>query len=732
MLKFKPSLIPLTALILLIIAAVLITVFDTTNVAAASIRPAQSGNPIPVLEDEPQEESDVILVIEIAVGLLLIASLVGFITERLRVPYTAGLVLIGLVLALVGQREINVSPQLFLGILIPPLIFEAAFHVKAKDLFRDLAPILSLAIPGVLLTTFLVGGVLYYGTDFSLVTALLFGSLIAATDPVAVVALFRSLGVPRRLQLLLEGESLLNDGTAIVIFNLMLTIAVTGYFNLGESVLNFLIVSGGGIILGLVLGLIISLTISLIDNSLITTTLTTVLAFGSYIVAEQFHVSGVLAVVAAGIVSGNLGPQRMAPTTRILVFNFWEYAAFLSNSFVFLLIGLQIDLNILLTDWKAILWAILAVLVARAASIYGLSWIGAGIPLKYKHVLYWGGLRGAISLALALSLPASLGEQGTLIKSMAFGVVLFTLLVQGITMKPFINRMGIIEKSPAQTEYESLNARAVMARTAYRHLETMHQDGLLSRHVWNILSKPIEDHAESMIDAAATTLHSHPNVESKELESAIQEALQSERAVLRTMLQNGSISDEIFSDLAQEIDSSLTENQADLIQSLQMEELRYIHELITVVIQEKDLDTITSILQPVTHQKFNHGPNTNKSKRYRGFHRTTERCRYNVYTERRKVRGNIIMKMILAIMPTNLSDEVSKALLDDEYRVTKFASTAGILTGGITTLMVGVDSDKVSNCLDIIRDQIPPAEQTDSAHARVTIYVLKLKDFAQV
>ncbi len=605
MLKLKPSLIPLTALLLLMIAAVLIAFIDTTNVSAASNSPIQFSNPLTVLEDEPEQESDVLLVIKIAVGLLLIASLVGFVTERLRIPYTAGLVLIGLVLALVGEREIIVSPQLFLGILIPPLIFEAAFQVKAKDLYKDIAPILILAIPGVLLTTFLVGGVLYWGTDFSLITALLFGSLIAATDPVAVVALFRSLGVPHRLQLLLEGESLFNDGTAIVIFNIMLTIAVTGYFNLGESVLNFFIVSFGGIIIGLLLGLLISLTISVVNNSLITTTLTTVLAFGSYIVAEQFHVSGVLAVVAAGIISGNLGPQRMAPTTRILVFNFWEYAAFLANSFVFLLIGLQIDLNILLTDWKAILWAILAVLVARAASIYGLSWIGSGIPLNYKHVLYWGGLRGAISLALALSLPASLGEQGTLIRSMAFGVVLFTLLIQGITMKPFINRMGLIERNAAQAEYENLNARAVLARTAYHHLETMHQDGLLSRHVWNILSKPIEEHAESLIDAAANTLHSHPNVESKELESAIQEALQSERASLRTMLQNGSISEETFSDLAQEIDSSLTENLTDLIQSLRMKELRVIKDLMTVVIQEKDLDAITSLLQPsgypITH-----------------------------------------------------------------------------------------------------------------------------------
>jgi len=594
------------ALGIMIIASIFIFGFETIDYKSSSgfsgeilSHPLQSSN-----VEEP-EETNIILVIEVAIGLLLIASLVGIVTERLRVPYTAGLVLIGLILALLGQREINVSPELFLGLLVPPLIFEAAFQVKAKDLFQDLAPILSLAIPGVLLTTFLVGGVLFWGSNFSLITALLFGSLIAATDPVAVVALFRSLGVPKRLQLLLEGESLFNDGTAIVVFNLMLTIAVTGYFNLGESIINFLIVSGGGLVIGFVLGLLISLGISIIDNPLIETTFTTVLAFGSYILAEQFHVSGVLAVVAAGIVSGNLGPSRMSPTSRILVFNFWEYAAFLANSFVFLLIGLTIDLSILVTDWNAILWAILAVLVARAASIYGLSWIGAGIPMRYKHVLYWGGLRGAISLALALSLPASLGAQQELIQSMAFGVVLFTLLVQGITMKPFITRMGLIETSKAQTEYESLNARAVLARTSYKQLETMHQDGLLSKHVWDMLADPIKKHTSTLVDAATNMIHSHPDVEIKELESAIQEALKSERAALRTLLLDGTISEDTFAELVQEVDTALTDNHADLIQNIRRHTLADINNLLTIVIQEKDSEKIFNLLEPfgypITH-----------------------------------------------------------------------------------------------------------------------------------
>jgi len=593
---FSKNILLITLLALTVI--ILFVSLDFSIASASDTFPNKLTQPIPAISEEPEEESNIILMIGIVIGLLLISSLVGIVTERLRVPYTAGLVVIGLVLALVGQRDFNVSPEIFLGLLVPPLIFEAAFQVKAQDLFKDITPILSLAVPGVLLTTFLVGGVLYWGTDFSLTTALLFGSLIAATDPIAVISLFRSLGVPHRLQMILEGESLFNDGTAIVLFNMMITVAVTGYFNLGESVLNFIVVSGGGLIIGLVLGLLISLAISTIDNSLIETTLTTVLAFGSYIVAEQFHVSGVLAVVAAGIVSGNLGPRRMAPTTRILVYNFWEYAAFLANSFVFLLIGLQIDLNILITDWKAVLWAILAVLVARAASIYGLSWIGPGIPRRYKHVLYWGGLRGAISLALALSLPASLGEQGTIIKSMAFGVVLFTLLVQGLTMKPFITRMGLIEKSPAQEEYESLNARSVMARSAHKQLESMYKDGMLSRHVWNVLSKPITAHANTLGDAAAKAIRAHPDVETRELDSAIKAVLTSERATLRSLLRDGRISEETFSSLVHEVDSSLMENHSDLVQLLRMRSRKDIEVLMAIVIQDKDISKISSLLEP--------------------------------------------------------------------------------------------------------------------------------------
>src|SRR5512141_382390 len=203
-------------------------------------------------------EIDIVTIEEIIVLLLLIASVIAVLTRRLRIPYTVGLVLIGLALSLLSPTTINISPQIILALLVPPLVFEAAFHLRWEDLRRDFWLILLLAIPGVILTTLMVGGVVAWGTGLSIQAAMVFGALISATDPVSVVALFRTLGVPRRLQVLLEGESLFNDGTAIVMFNLMISIALAGQFSPVSSIRDFITVAGGGVLIGIALGMIFS------------------------------------------------------------------------------------------------------------------------------------------------------------------------------------------------------------------------------------------------------------------------------------------------------------------------------------------------------------------------------------------------------------------------------------------------------------------------------------------
>jgi CPA1 family monovalent cation:H+ antiporter len=502
---------------------------------------------------------NIIFIEEVVVILLLIASIVSIVARRLRLPYTVGLVFIGLLLSLLSPTAIQISPQIILALLVPPLVFEAAFHLNLDHLRRDFWLILLFALPGVILTTLLVGGVVAAGTGLSIQIAMVFGALVSATDPVAVVALFRRLGVPRRLQVLLEGESLFNDGTAIVMFNLMLAIALAGNFNAVESIRDFLTVGGGGVLIGITLGIVFSRSIGRIDDPLVETTLTTVLAYGSYLLAEYFHVSGVLAVVAAGIVNGNAEATGMSATTRVVVFNFWEYAAFIANSFAFLLIGLTIDLSIMLTNWQAILWAILAALVARAVSIYGFSFFSRDIPPKWKHILFWGGLRGAITLALALSLPeeSSLAGARSTLQAMAFGTVLFTLLVQGASTDWLVRRLKLVQRSESQHEYELRHARFVAGRAAYDYLRRITQQGLISEHTWRSLSPLIQQHNDKLVDGIREVMKSDPAVEAEELDTARREALRAQRDALRGLLRDGVISEDSYSTLVGEVDTAL-------------------------------------------------------------------------------------------------------------------------------------------------------------------------------
>ncbi len=549
---------------------------------------------------------NIVVAEEIIIGLLLVASLVAIVVQRFRLPYTVGLVGIGLLFAAIFEPLDNpISSEIILSLLVPPLLFEAAFHLRMEDLRRDLGFILLLAVPGVILTTMVVGGIIYKANiGVGIELALVFGALIAATDPVAVVALFRQLGAPKRIQVMLEGESLFNDGTAIVMFNIMLAIAglsiqgessLSADSGLGLWVTEFLKVVGGGVLTGIVLGMFASQIIGRIDDALVETTLTTVLAFGSYLVGEHLlGVSGVLAVVAAGIVNGSTGPRGMSATTRVVVFNFWEYAAFLANSFIFLLIGLTIDIVDLLNNLPAIGAAILAVLLARALGIYGLSIFNREISAKWKHVIYWGGLRGAIALALVLTISTDDVSQETvnLLRSMAFGVVLFTLLFQGISMPWLVKKLKLVQRSHFQEEYERRHARFVAGRAAYDYLRRMSQQGLISEHTWQRLAPVMERQNDTLVDAIKQVIKSDPAVEAEELDTAHREALRAQRSALTSLLRDGVISEETYSQLVGEVDSALTEQSYNWPELLRMgTSISSVNRLIAAVIQEVDLES---------------------------------------------------------------------------------------------------------------------------------------------
>ena len=390
--------------------------------------------------------------------LMIVAIVVALIARRLRLPYTVGLVASGIGLAFSPiHTGVVLTRNIIFEIILPPLLFEAAMNIRWKDLRQDTLPILTLAIPGTLISAVFVAVASHVLIKWPLQPSLLFGVLIAATDPVAVIAMFKDNGVHGRLRLLVESESLLNDGVAAVLFALVLAWAQAsgqGHMGSARAAGLFGLTVGGGIVSGAVCaGLAIALVRRTTDH-LVESAVTTVLAYGSFMLAVRFNGSGVLATVTAGLLMGNIG---LAPSSHWGIFMsgkgreftlaLWDFLAFIANSFVFLLIGITVA-GIpfrALGDYTLAL-GILTVLAARALTIYPLCGLfrhtARRIPLRFQHVLWWGGLRGALGLALVLSLPQGLLMRGQVLIA-TFGVVVFSVLVQGLTMPILLNLLKI-------------------------------------------------------------------------------------------------------------------------------------------------------------------------------------------------------------------------------------------------------------------------------------------------
>lgn len=392
--------------------------------------------------------------ITIFITLLLIASGVAMLTKWIRVPYTLALVVVGLAISPMHfLPAVHISPDLILLIFLPALLFEAAWNLKLSKLRANLVPILMLATIGVCFSVGIIGSIIHYGIGLSWSSALLFGAIISATDPVSVLALFKKLGAPERLSVIIEGESLLNDGTAVVVFKILLSVVLgtTAIESTGSLVFSslgaFIFMVVGGLFVGGVIGFFISKVTSYFDDHLLEITLTTIAAYGSFLFAETLHVSPVIAVLATGVIIGNYGWDiGMSPNTQVAVDSFWEYAAFVVNSLVFLLIGLEIPLSMLGEHAVHILWALLAMITARVLVIYGLmalsNRITERVSSSWQHVLFWGGLRGSLSIALVLSLPLLLADRAQLV-AMTFGTVIFSLLAQGLTISPLLRWLKI-------------------------------------------------------------------------------------------------------------------------------------------------------------------------------------------------------------------------------------------------------------------------------------------------
>jgi CPA1 family monovalent cation:H+ antiporter len=387
------------------------------------------------------------------IGLLIVAILVALVARRLRLPYTVGLVATGIALAPFSARLGPLSHDFIYLVVLPPLLFEAAINLHWHELRRDMLPLLVLSTAGVVVSALVVAGGMAWLVHWPLTAAILFGVLIAATDPVAVIAMFKDLGVKGRLRLLMEGESLFNDGVAAVLFALALAWAAapTTTPGLGASLLSLAVIAGGGLLTGLAVGGAVLLLAGRTLDHLVSAALTTVAAYGAFLLAEHFHFSGVLATVAAGLLIGNVAALRegnaFSAQEREFVIGFWEFAAFIANSLVFLLIGVTVaQIPFAGLGWAALVAAIGLVLLGRLLAVYPLCLFFArsrwAIALKMQHVLWWGGLRGALALALALSLPPEL-PYAYEIRIATFGVVVFSVMLQGLTMPLLLRKLKL-------------------------------------------------------------------------------------------------------------------------------------------------------------------------------------------------------------------------------------------------------------------------------------------------
>ena len=545
----------------------------------------------------------------------------ALLAKRLRLPYTVVLVAAGLIvsaLASLGSADtlgldIHLSPELLLQLFLPILLFEAAFHVDLTKFLENKRAILSMAIPGVivgmLLTTVLfMGGaaVLNLGLDWQLV--LLAAAMLAATDPISVVALFKEFTVSKRLGIIVEGESLINDGIAVVLFAVVVKITAA---HLGlklphfgdatevqalAAVVDFLREVLLGTAIGLGVGLAISYLTSKFDDQHIEVALTVIAAYGANVMAMELHASGVIAVVVCGMMIGNVGVKHgMSPTTREEVVSFWEFAAFMANSFVFILIGLEIQLGGLWENAGGIVLFFVIMILVRAITVFGVHGLvrreGLRLKREWLPVITWSGVRGSLSMVLVMMLvwvgagsadsqaagdanqtvapiAADANQTAPLVErvdeqtanankdkllNLVYGVVLMSILLQGTTMQWLMRRCGLIVETREETEYEMALARRQAIRAMLTNLEAAEAKGSMSNETYRILHEGLLARREANDRRLAEMLEAMPSLNAIELEMEASHLRALEKQVYRDLEKEGDLDYESMESLVRDV-----------------------------------------------------------------------------------------------------------------------------------------------------------------------------------
>ncbi|BCD67859.1 sodium:proton antiporter [Nitratiruptor sp. YY09-18] len=501
--------------------------------------------------------------------LFIIASIVAVVARHIHLPYTIALMAVGII---IGSLHLLNAPHLtqdlLYDIFLPPLIFEAAIHLKFEDLKRDFGIITTLVVPGVILSTLTTAAVMIpisesvpdlHGLSWAI--GILFGAAVAATDPVAVVALFKQLGVPNRLRIITESESLLNDGTAIVLF-MIVWIYVHGQLSTPQdAAFEFFRVVGLGLIIGTIIGFLMAEIIKNLDDAMVVITLTTVAAYGSFLIAKNLDTSGVMSTVATGLVIGQRGfANTLFPAIRLSTENFWEYIAFAMNSLIFLLMGMAIDLKMLWGLWPFVLLAYVATLVARFIVVFA-TWAifyptKMRFPLRWTPVLSWGGLRGALSMVLALSLPDSFAYKD-LIVTLVFGVVLLSIFIQGLTMAPLLRLLGLVSPIAQILEYEKIRTRITLLQNSLEKIAYLRKHKIISEQNAQILQETFQKELEELTQKLQSMTPAKEALLKSELVRIKLHLLTEQKQTLLELFRNGSIDYLTYETLKNELDGEI-------------------------------------------------------------------------------------------------------------------------------------------------------------------------------
>lgn len=434
---------------------------------------------------------------------LTVATATAFSLRKSKIPYAVSLLIIGIFLAFISDHlthlnflnSLHLSPELIFYVFLPTLIFESAFHINLKQFTQNIPIISTLSIVGMLMSSALIGGLTHYFLDLPWLFALLFGTIVSATDPISILSLFKQIGAPKRLSIIIEGESLFNDGTALVMFGILLEFILNKTAHFGGSTVfytlqDFLIVIVGGLAVGLSLGLLFTKALDYVKNSKeIEITITLLLAHFTFIVAESlFGVSGIIATVAAGLVIGNYGAYKISPSIKEIVTHFWDYSAFLVNSLIFLMVGFIVystkDSVINLLPSIGII--ILIAIVSRMIMIYTLTPLvnlihpKNRISRKWMHIIQWSGIRGALAIALVLTLPKDIPFYEEIL-IFTVSIVLFTNIFNGLTISPLIKKLGlrsfsILEKFQYNESRMLINQRVEQKLLEMRDKKFVSQD----------------------------------------------------------------------------------------------------------------------------------------------------------------------------------------------------------------------------------------------------------------